>query len=99
MEAVSPDSTGSKKSFKDSTEDLNTTLDIIKTELNDSVEKVDDDFESPAFEPLKGSLLTESESINGEEDSKLSDISGLTSQDSVTVNKKRVSSISSNSNR
>lgn len=83
LEAVSPDSTGSKKSFKDSTEDLNTPVDSIKTELNDSVEKVDDDFESPAFEPLKGSLLTGSDSINGEEDSKLSDISGLTSQDSV----------------
>lgn len=87
LEAVSPDSTGSKKSFKE--EDLETQIDLIKSELNDSVEKVDDDFESPAFEPLKGSLtplkdsLTGADSINGEEDSKLSDISGLTSQDSV----------------
>lgn len=83
LEAVSPDSTGSKKSFKDSTEELNIPVDSIKQELNDSIEKVDDDFESPAFEPLKGSLLTGSDSVNGEEDSKLSDISGLTSQDSV----------------
>ncbi|KAG4080098.1 hypothetical protein HA402_008169 [Bradysia odoriphaga] len=85
LEAVSPDSSGSKKSFKDSTENLDTTLDpdSIKAELNDSGDKVDDDFESPAFEPLQGSLLNESDSINGEEDSKLSDISGLTSQDSV----------------
>lgn len=83
LEAVSPDSTGSKKSFKDSTEDLNTSVDLIKTELNDSAEKVDDDFESPAFEPLKGSLLAGTESVNGEELSELSDISGLTSQDSV----------------
>lgn len=83
LEAVSPDSTASKKSFKDSTENLDTYVDFIKAELNDSGEKLDDDFESPAFEPLKGSLLTGSESVNGEEDSKLSDISGLTSQDSV----------------
>lgn len=87
LEAVSPDSSGSKKSFKDSTEDLKPPVDLIKTELNDSGDKVDDDFESPAFEPLQGSLLTGSDSVNGEEDSKLSDISGLTSQDSVNSEK------------
>ncbi|KAJ6639955.1 Biorientation of chromosomes in cell division protein 1 [Pseudolycoriella hygida] len=83
LEAVSPDSTASKKSFKDSIENLKTAIDLEKSELNDSGEKVDDDFESPAFEPLKSSLLAGSDSVNGEEDSKLSDISGLTSQDSV----------------
>ena len=92
LEAVSPDSDKSNnthKSLNNSTENLNASMGSMKMEtFSDSVEKLDD-FESPAFEPLEGRVSSamsdtyDDDDLDDDENSKLSAISGLTSQDSV----------------
>lgn len=82
LEAVSPDSNKSNKSMNVSTENLNNSN---YDQLNESGEKIEE-FESPAFEPLEGlgvDLANKEES----NDSHLSNISGLTSQDSINSEK------------
>lgn len=87
LEAVSPDSDRSNHNRSSSSENLNISSGSVKLELlNDSIDKMDD-FESPAFEPIEGRLSSAMSMKDGHDEdgdnSKLSGISGLTSQDSL----------------
>lgn len=75
LEAVSPDSVKSNQKTNDFENDFNSNFDDDK----------DEDFESPAFEPLESRLRSELDAPKNDSDdnSKLSAISGLTSQDSI----------------
>lgn len=88
LEAVSPDSDRSNHNKSSSSENLNISGGSIKLDLNDSIDKIED-FESPAFEPIEGrrSSLKDGNDEDGD-NSKLSGISGLTSQDSLESNEK-----------
>lgn len=54
----------------------------IKEEIEEEIIEDDDDFESPAFEPIEPMKIEKSE-IDNSHNSNLSEISGLTSQDSA----------------
>ncbi|XP_055677628.1 biorientation of chromosomes in cell division protein 1-like 1 [Lutzomyia longipalpis] len=88
LEAVSPDSSKSAKSMYSSHEDIKEeiTEEEIVPELDESNDRIDDE-ESPPFEPLEGQHPEdEVKKEEGEDDSQnshVSGISGLTSQDSL----------------
>lgn len=100
LEAVSPDSDRSNHDKTSSTENLNVSGGSVKLELlNDSIDKMED-FESPAFEPIEGRLSSTMSLKDGNDEdgdnSKLSGISGLTSQDSLESNVKAEVQIEAN---
>ncbi|GAB0092891.1 hypothetical protein DMENIID0001_079410 [Sergentomyia squamirostris] len=79
LEAVSPDSDKKSHCSEDVKEEI--TEEEIVPELNESNDKMDDD-ESPPFEPLEGRPVSPADHKESQ-DSHASEISGLTSQDSV----------------
>lgn len=96
LEAVSPESDrcNANKSLDssvqsdDAADHMNTSIESGNTEQHaDAADKsMCDDFESPAFEPLEGRASSAMSLVNDDEDgdnSKISAISGLTSQDSI----------------
>lgn len=98
LEAVSPESdrcnaskSADSRSQSDEVDNVNTSIESGNTEghNNDAADKsMCDDFESPAFEPLEGRASSAMSLVNDDDDedgdnSKISAISGLTSQDSI----------------
>lgn len=93
LEAVSPDS--DDKSNQDSNDKIKINKDECEEEgevLDESFDKIDD-FESPAFEPLEGYRPPSGLKKEESNDSRLSGISGLTSQDSVESSKEEKKNI------
>lgn len=86
LEQVSPDSSTDKKSPGS-----------IKEEIEEELVE-DEDFESPAFEPIE-SLKVEKTEVETCENTNLSEISGLTSQDSPKSHKSEPTNIENEQNK